>query len=191
MEVGIALVAGVVIGWLIEWIIDWQYWRRGVAGFYAEETQLRSELAETENELRDANTVLEQSKNELSAARAQLQASKAGEPEYQRRLEAASTTITDLEKQLAIYRVESKTEEDRAEDRDNLEHIDGISQVYAQQLADADILTFAQLASVSPDELNDIVQPAAWQQVNFDDWIAQATEMSASVPSAALDARET
>ena len=86
MEVGIALVTGLIIGWLVEWVIDWQYWRRGVAGYYARERQLMDESASKQHELDELNSVLEQTRNELSAARAQLQASKAKEAKLQQQL---------------------------------------------------------------------------------------------------------
>jgi len=44
MNIWIAFAGGIILGWVIEWVIDWLYWRRGIEGFYATESELRSEL---------------------------------------------------------------------------------------------------------------------------------------------------
>ena len=177
MEVGIALVAGIVIGWVIEWVVDWQYWRRGVAGFYATETRLRSALAGTEQSVQDANAAAQQSKSELGATRAQLQPAKVREAELQRKLNAASTHSDELKQRLEVAEAaneETRTQVVPLEKRDDLERIEGIGPVYEKRLFDAGIATFAQLSAASSDELQDIIHPAAWQNVDFERWIEEA-----------------
>jgi predicted flap endonuclease-1-like 5' DNA nuclease len=58
--------------------------------------------------------------------------------------------------------------------RDDLEQIDGIGRVYEQKLFDAGIDTFARLAITPASRLREIIEPASWQQIDFDSWIEQA-----------------
>lgn len=60
------------------------------------------------------------------------------------------------------------------EPQDRLQDINGIGQVYAKKLNDADIHTFAQLSETSIDRLTEIINPQEWQTVDFDAWIRQA-----------------
>ncbi len=72
MNIWIALLGGIILGWVIEWIIDWLFWRRGIAGFYATESQLRNELAiaqQQRSEAVDAYSALQNSLNEESASK--------------------------------------------------------------------------------------------------------------------------
>jgi len=71
MTVWIALVAGILIGWIIEWIIDWFYWRRNLADFYATETQLRRQLATTEEQLAELRAVNDTLRADLNSARSE------------------------------------------------------------------------------------------------------------------------
>ena len=178
MEVGIALVGGIIIGLVIEWVIDWQYWRRGIASFYANESRLRSALAEAEDKLQAASAAAQQSKNDLSALRAQLQAAKVREAELQRKLDAASIEIDKLKQRLEATAVETRAEVITLDKRDDLERIDGIRPVYEQRLFDAGIATYAQLSVTSPDDLQGIIQPAAWQHVDFERWIEEARQFA-------------
>jgi len=58
--------------------------------------------------------------------------------------------------------------------RDDLEQIDGIGRVYEQKLFDAGINTFAQLAVTPVARLKEIIQPATWQNIDFESWLEQA-----------------
>lgn len=62
---------------------------------------------------------------------------------------------------------------------DQLDEIDGIGSVYAQRLNEAGIYTFAQLAALTPAEIQEFVEAEGWQYANAADWIAQAKEIMA------------
>lgn len=61
---------------------------------------------------------------------------------------------------------------------DDLSEIRGIGEVYKKKLYDAGIVTFADLAAKTEEELKGIIQPEGWQAVDFTSWIAQARELS-------------
>ena len=61
---------------------------------------------------------------------------------------------------------------------DDLTVIKGIGPKFAETLQAAGITTFAALAQLTPEELEQIVQPAGWQKVDFAEWIAQAAELA-------------
>jgi predicted flap endonuclease-1-like 5' DNA nuclease len=62
--------------------------------------------------------------------------------------------------------------------RDNLVDIDGIGPVYAKRLNEAGIVSFAQLAELTPDQIRAIIKPAEWQKIDAESWIAQAKRLS-------------
>jgi len=61
---------------------------------------------------------------------------------------------------------------------DDLTAIKGIGPKFAETLQTAGITTYAALAQLTPEELEQIVQPAGWQKVDFAEWIAQAAELA-------------
>lgn len=61
--------------------------------------------------------------------------------------------------------------------RDNLEVIDGIGPTYAKRLNEAGILSFAQLAELTPEQIREIIKPAAWQKIDAESWISQAERL--------------
>ncbi len=61
---------------------------------------------------------------------------------------------------------------------DDLTVIKGIGPKFAETLQAAGITTFAALAQLTPEELEQIVQPAGWQKVDFAEWIAQAAQLA-------------
>lgn len=62
--------------------------------------------------------------------------------------------------------------------RDNLEVIDGIGPTYAKRLNEAGIVSFAQLAELTPEQIKEIIKPAAWQKIEAESWIAQAKRLA-------------
>lgn len=58
--------------------------------------------------------------------------------------------------------------------RDDLLRIEGIGPVYDGRLRAAGIHTFAELVAAGEARLQEIIQPQAWQRVNFAEWIDQA-----------------
>ena len=61
---------------------------------------------------------------------------------------------------------------------DDLQHITGIGPTYAGRLNDAGIYTYAQLAQLTPDQLQAIVKPEEWQNFDAERWIVQANEFA-------------
>ncbi len=56
----------------------------------------------------------------------------------------------------------------------NLEVINGIGTEYAQSLRDAGIVTLADLAAATPEQLHRALGAEAWQAANTEAWIAAA-----------------
>jgi predicted flap endonuclease-1-like 5' DNA nuclease len=61
-------------------------------------------------------------------------------------------------------------------ERDHLEKIDGIGDVYEHRLNSAGVWTFAQLSNMNVDSILNLVQPEAWQKIEPDKWILEAAE---------------
>lgn len=68
----------------------------------------------------------------------------------------------------------ASAEEPRASVKDDLLRIEGIGRVYDGRLRAAGINTFAELVAAGEAHLQEIIQPQAWQRVNFAEWIEQA-----------------
>ncbi len=62
--------------------------------------------------------------------------------------------------------------------RDPLVDIDGIGPVYERKLFAAGILTFAQLAALTPERLREIINPERWQSIDAESWIAEAQQFA-------------
>lgn len=60
--------------------------------------------------------------------------------------------------------------------RDPLIDINGIGPVYQDRLYDAGIVTFEQLAALTPEQLRAMIKPADWQAPDFLGWIAEARQ---------------
>lgn len=63
--------------------------------------------------------------------------------------------------------------------KDPLEKIDGIGQVYQQKLYEAGIQTFAQLAAASPSRITEIIEPQNWQTIDVMKWRREAALFAA------------
>ncbi|MCL4295638.1 MAG: DUF4332 domain-containing protein [Anaerolineae bacterium] len=64
------------------------------------------------------------------------------------------------------------------QDEDPLVDIDGIGPVYAERLKRAGIVSFWQLASMTPEQVREIIGPEEWQKIDAASWIAQARAMA-------------
>jgi predicted flap endonuclease-1-like 5' DNA nuclease len=62
--------------------------------------------------------------------------------------------------------------------RDPLIDILGIGPVFQTRLYEAGILTFAELAALSPEQVRAIIKPASWQKIEPGAWIAEAGDRS-------------
>lgn len=61
---------------------------------------------------------------------------------------------------------------------DDLTQINGIGPVYARQLQDAGITTFAQLAALTATQLDDMIDAPDWREPDYQGWIDQARDLS-------------
>ncbi len=61
-------------------------------------------------------------------------------------------------------------------DRDRLENIDGIGDVFEHRLNSAGIWTFAQLSQMKVEAVLNLIQPEEWQKIEPDKWILEASE---------------
>jgi predicted flap endonuclease-1-like 5' DNA nuclease len=64
------------------------------------------------------------------------------------------------------------------QDEDPLVDIDGIGLVYAERLKQAGIVSFWQLANMTPEQVREIIGPEEWQKIDTASWIAQAKVMA-------------
>lgn len=62
--------------------------------------------------------------------------------------------------------------------KDPLIQIRGIGHLFERKLWNAGVLTFAQLAALTPEDVYEIVQPAEWQRIEPDRWISEAATLS-------------
>lgn len=95
--------------------------------------------------------------------------------------DAVDETVASIVEQPAVQEViEAVSQTERAAEEwvgaDDLTIIRGIGPKFAETLHAAGITTFAALAKLTPEELEQIIKPAAWQKVDFAEWIAQASE---------------
>ena len=65
---------------------------------------------------------------------------------------------------------------DPARTRDPLIDILGIGPVFQARFYDAGVLTFAELAALSPQQVREIIKPNEWQKIEPEAWIAEARQ---------------
>lgn len=94
------------------------------------------------------------------------------ESRLRRELETARLEINRLQTQLTTN---APTELSSA---DQLQDINGVGQIFAKRLNEAGIYTFAQVSELSPERLQEIIQPQEWQTLDFAAWIAQARTLA-------------
>jgi len=102
-------------------------------------------------------------KGSLEACRRQV-------AELRDEVERRGRTVVELEQELAAPA--------EVPIPDDLSEIRGIGEVYKKKLYEAGIVTFADLAASTEEELRAVIQPEGWQAVDFAGWIAQAREMT-------------
>lgn len=173
MQFLLGLVAGLIIGWIIEWIIDWQFWR-----------------VEPEPEASTPSSISgsDRLQADLAHARAQIAALEAqlstAAPTSASSTSASSTSVSATQSVVGadddvVDDVDVVGVDNLAAQPDDLTAIKGIGAVFARRLNDGGIVTFAQLAQATPDQLQDIVQAAEWQAIDPATWIAEARQLSA------------
>ena len=63
-------------------------------------------------------------------------------------------------------------------ERDRLQKIHGIGDVFARRFNDAGIYSFGQLASLTPEQAREIINPEEWQAIEPTQWIAEAKQLA-------------
>ncbi len=64
-------------------------------------------------------------------------------------------------------------------ERDRLQNIKGIGDVFATRLNEAGIFTYSELAATSPEKIEAIIKPQKWQAFNFREWADAAQALAA------------
>ncbi len=205
MNVIVALVAGVIIGWLIEWVIDWLFWRQddtrlkdrlqtAEADLRQAQTQLsanagrlqqleatQQETVRLNAELSQARTSVEELESAQTACHAELDALKQKLQAAETERDHAQTLIADGQQTIADLRakIEALMAAAPSSEEDMLERVKGIGAVFSGRLKAAGVKTFAQLAQLTPDRVQEIINPEEWQKIDPASWIAQAGELAA------------
>lgn len=79
-----------------------------------------------------------------------------------------STRTAALQSQLELFGTQVKA--------DNLEEINGIGKVFARKLNAAGVMTFEDLARTSIERIREIIQPKAWQKIEPEAWVIEASD---------------
>ena len=169
-----SLIIGAIIGFVAGWVAEWAgyrlLWRQ-------RDPQLRGLLADAEAEKQRWERFVSQNREKLdrlatlegnlAAQEAELVGSKGAITQLRAELDSARQTITVLEAELQAAGA-APAQPDR------LEKIKGIGKVFATRLNEAGIYTFAQLAALTPEQLEQTLEAESFQAANFEDWITQA-----------------
>jgi predicted flap endonuclease-1-like 5' DNA nuclease len=145
------LAIGFLVGWLVEWVIDNQYRR------------------------------IRERQPQGTALDAGVSSAHVGELVH-----TVQSTLSEREEEVDHLRTELDRQESRFEQLrasfdhyasthpDDLTVIGGVGRVYQWKLRDAGISTFAQLASTTPEYIEQALQIKGWQNVDPASWIEQA-----------------
>lgn len=152
MTVYTGIIIGLIAGWLIEWLIDWQFWRKGDnnndAGLQTRFNDTDSRLKQLQLDLTEKQDLLGRAEMEIDDLKAQLS-------------QAFSRAATVIIKE-----------------KDDLEDIIGIGPAFARRLNKAGVVTFAELAALSPARIREIIAPAEWQKIEPEYWIEQSLKLA-------------
>ena len=125
-----------------------------------ESTQLRAQLDA-------ANNHIEQLQGELNAGKADMALINVLRAENEELRAQAGGSVLPKSATIAV-----------GQTSDRLQMVNGIGNVFARRLNEAGVRTFVELASLSADQLVEIVQAKPWQNIDPDGWIAQAAELA-------------
>lgn len=148
MNPWVTLIIGVILGWVVEWVIDWLFWRR------EEESADRAAPSRAvDMDLQGKLAALEAEKASLAA---RLQEALNKQPEV---------IVKEVIKEVLL-------------ERDRLQKINGIGDVFTRRFNDAGVYTFAQLAALTPQRAREIINPEEWQAIEPEKWIAEAKQFA-------------
>ncbi len=147
MNFWVGLIIGLILGWVIEWVIDWLFWRREEEAVAATAAASRSVGIDLQGKV----AALEAEKASL-AARLQEALNR-----------APQVIVQEVVKEVLL-------------ERDRLQKIHGIGDVFSRRFNEAGVYTFAQLAALSPERAREIINPEEWQAIDPELWIAEARQ---------------
>jgi predicted flap endonuclease-1-like 5' DNA nuclease len=150
-------IMGMIIGLVVGWGIDFlRQWRR-------QDGKLPEPLEDVEAENRFLRTKLAEVEDALSKM------PRSGG------VRATERKIEQLQAELNVHSNQIPQRKDR------LERIKGIGAVFARRFNDAGIFTFDQLAALTPEQIEEIVQVEGWQKIEPEQWIAEAKVLAQEV----------
>lgn len=149
MNFWVGLIMGLILGWVIEWVIDWLFWRREEEAAPAPAAASRTVDLDLQGKL----AALEAEKASLAA---RLQEALNREPQV---------IVQEVVKEVMI-------------ERDRLQKIHGIGDVFTRRFNEAGVFTFAQLAALTPERAREIIKPEEWQAIEPEQWIAEARQFA-------------
>lgn len=149
MNFWVGLIIGLILGWVIEWVIDWLFWRREEEAAPAPAAASRTVDLDLQGKL----AALEAEKASLAA---RLQEALNREPQV---------IVQEVVKEVMI-------------ERDRLQKIHGVGDVFTRRFNEAGVFTFAQLAALTPERAREIIKPEEWQAIEPEQWIAEARQFA-------------
>lgn len=92
------------------------------------------------------------------------------------------TKLAETERKIEQLQAELNARSNQVPQRkDRLERIKGIGAVFARRLNAAGIFTFDQLAGLTPEQVEEIIQAQGWQKIEPEKWIAEAKVLAQEV----------
>jgi len=147
MNFWVGLIIGLILGWVIEWVIDWLFWRREEEAAAAPEAATRT----ADFDLQGKVAALEAEKASLAA---RLQEALNREPQV---------IVQEVVKEVLL-------------ERDRLQKIHGIGDVFSRRFNEAGDYIFDELAAITPERAREIINPEEWQAIDPEQWIAEARQ---------------
>lgn len=146
---------GLVIGLIIGWVIEWVIdWL-----FWRREETNPTPNRTIDLDLQGKLSALEAEKESLAV---RLQEALNKEPEV---------IVKEVVKEVMV-------------ERDRLQKIHGIGDVFTRRFNHAGVYSFAQLAALNPERVREIINPEEWQAIEPEQWIAEAKQFAEQVQQA-------
>jgi len=127
MNILAALVLGLLVGWLVEWIIDWFYWRARIQAAIMQENPDSEKLKKENARLEEENADLKE------------------------RIAKLEDEINQIKTSALIGHLLNK------DGSHNFQSIKGIGPAFSKRLNEAGIVTFEQLAQLTPQDMERIL----------------------------------
>lgn len=146
---------GLLIGLILGWAMEWMIDRV----FWRREDAETGRSRTANIDLQGKVSALEAEKESLAA---RLQEALNREPEV---------IVKEIVKEVKI-------------ERDRLQKIHGIGEVFTRRFNEAGVYNFAQLAALTPERARNIINPEEWQAIEPAQWIAEARQLAQQVHEA-------